>query len=58
MKINLYKIVDDELRWVDYGVFEKVESYVAQGYIVIICRNTRCGGKDVKQQGWSDQRSG
>lgn len=36
MKIKLYKIINNELVLVDYGIESKVDSYTAQGYIVSI----------------------
>jgi len=36
MKVELYKIINGELRLVDYGVESQMENYAAQGYIVII----------------------
>jgi len=33
--VRLYKIIDGELRLVDYGVISQAESYVLQGYIVV-----------------------
>ena len=34
--VKLYKIVNGELRLVDYGVLSQMEAYAAQGYIVIV----------------------
>lgn len=36
MKIKLYKIINNELIFVDYGVATQIDIYTAQGYIVII----------------------
>ena len=33
--IKLYKLVDGEWKFVDYGVPAKADSYTAQGYIVV-----------------------
>lgn len=33
--VKLYKIIDGELRLVDYGTRAKADSYAQQGYIVI-----------------------
>ena len=35
-RIELYKIINDELVLVDYGVESQIDSYTAQGYIVSI----------------------
>lgn len=36
MRVKLYKIVDGELRLVDYGIPSQMEMYAAQGYVVIV----------------------
>ena len=36
MSVKLYKIVNGELRLVDYGVPSQMETYAAQGYVVIM----------------------
>lgn len=50
MVISLHKVVGDELRWIDYGVYSRIEDYVAQGYIVIIYRNKPWKGNGDGQQ--------
>jgi len=35
MRVELYKIINGELRLVDYGVLAKMEEYAAQGYVAI-----------------------
>lgn len=34
--VELYKIVKNDLVHVDYGVESKIDSYTAQGYIVLV----------------------
>jgi len=36
MRVELYKIVNGELRLVDYGVKAQMENYAVQGYLVIV----------------------
>lgn len=33
--VELYKIIENELVFVDYGVASQTDSYTAQGYIVV-----------------------
>ena len=35
-KVNLYKIIKDELVLIDCGIKSQIDSYVEQGFIVII----------------------
>lgn len=35
-RINLYKFIKDRLVLIDYGIKSQIDSYVKQGYIVII----------------------
>lgn len=35
MRVELYKIIDNKLVLVDYGVISQMASYAAQGYIVV-----------------------
>ena len=34
--IKLYKIINNELKFVDYGIKNKAEEYTKQGYIVVL----------------------
>lgn len=36
MRVELYRIVNDDLVLVDYGVLAKVVDYAKQGYIIVI----------------------
>ena len=35
-RIELYRIINDELVLVDYGIESQIDSYTTQGYIVSI----------------------
>lgn len=41
MKVKLYKIIDNKLILMDFGVASKTDSYTAQGFIVLLVRGAR-----------------
>lgn len=46
MKIKLYKIINEEIRLIDYGVKAHINTYTACGYIVVLNYN------DTKEAIW------